>query len=261
MRQALHQGGVVDGLNAMVDALHLQHIQRAPDIGRRAFLTRMGHQVQTQLLAAGEHPGKLLWRVAEFTAVQPHADELVAKWQGLLQRFKGRLFAQVAQEAQDQRGVHPQFLPRIHAGAVQAMHHRGHGHAALGVCLRVKEQLSVHHVVGRGTLEVGPGHVVEVLLVQQHAGACVVDIQEALQVRERVGAAQAFHIGIGQRHTIALGQRKNQFRLQRALDVDVQLGLGHLAQQFGQALGRNRGDFEHGQTPWVSLKTSCPFAI
>ena len=25
--------------------------------------------------------GKLLWRVAEFTAVQPHADELVAKWQ------------------------------------------------------------------------------------------------------------------------------------------------------------------------------------
>ena len=46
---------------------------------------------------------------------------------------------------------------------------------------------------------------------------------------------------MGQRHTIALGQRKDQFRLQRALDVDVQLGLGHLAQQFGQALGRNGG--------------------
>ena len=101
------------------------------------------------------------------------------------------------------------------------LRHRGHGYATFGVCLRVKEQLSVHHVVGRSALKVGPGHVVEVLLVQQHAGTSVVDVQKALQVCERVGAAQAFHIGIGQRHTIALGQRKNQFRLERTLDVDV----------------------------------------
>ena len=79
---------------------------------------------------------------------------------------------------------------RVVAGAVQAVDHGLHRHAAGGVRLRVEEHLGVHHVVGRRAVEVGPGHVVEVLLLQQHAGAGVVDVQEALQVGEGVGAAQ-----------------------------------------------------------------------
>ena len=49
-------------------------------------------------------------------------------------------------------------------------------------------------------------------------------------------------------HAVALGQRKDQLRLQRAFDVDVQLGLGHGAQQLGQAVWGNGVDFEHGQS-------------
>jgi hypothetical protein len=113
------------------------------------------------------------------------------KGQRLLQRLEGVVLAQVAQEAQDQLGADAQFAAHRCAGAVQAADHGLHRHAARGVGLRVEEDLGVHHVVGRGALEVGPGHVVEVLLGQQHAGAGVVDVQKALQVGEGVGARSA----------------------------------------------------------------------
>ena len=83
--------------------------------------------------------------------------------------------------------------------------------------------------------QIGHGHVEEVLLLQQHAGAGVVDVEEALQVGERVGRAQRLDARVRQRDAIALGQREDQLGLERALDVDVQFGLGHRAQQRGPA--------------------------
>ncbi|MOA23345.1 hypothetical protein D3C78_1439590 [compost metagenome] len=113
--------------------------------------------------------------------------------------------------------------------------------------LRVEEDFGMHHVVAHGPCQVGARHVVEVLLVQQHARARIVDVEKTLQVGECVGTAQGRHIGVGQLHLVALGQRKNQFRLQRAFDMDVQLGLGHVAQQGRQ--GRVGQDGGHQQTP------------
>jgi hypothetical protein len=86
----------------MVDALDLQHVERTFDVGRRAFFAGMGHHVQAQFAAAGEHARELLRRVAALPAVQPDADEVLAPGQRLLQRGKGGVFAEVAQEAQDQ---------------------------------------------------------------------------------------------------------------------------------------------------------------
>ena len=103
---------------------------------------------------------------------------------------------------------------RVHAGAVQAVNHHLHGHAALGVGLRIKEHFGVDHMVGGGALQIGPGHVIKILLVQQDTGPSVVNIQKALQIGEGVGRAQSLHVGIGQRHTVARGERKNQFGLQ-----------------------------------------------
>jgi hypothetical protein len=102
---------------------------------------------------------------------------------------------QVAQEAQDQAGADAQLRLRLLARPVQAVDHHADGHATVGVGLRVEEELGMHHVVGRGALEVGPGHVEEVGLVQQHAGTGVVDVQEALQVSEGIGRAQCLHAG------------------------------------------------------------------
>jgi len=85
--------------------------------------------------------------------------------------------------------------------------------------------------------------------MQQHAGACVIDVQEALQIGEGIGTAQFFHAGVGQRHTVALCQREDHLGLERALDVDVQFGLGHGPQQARQAFGGNGRDLEHRQAP------------
>jgi hypothetical protein len=131
----------------------------------------------------------------------------------------------------------PQLRQRLHAGAVQAVNDRFDRHAARGMRLRVEEHLGVHHVVGGGALQVSPGHVEEVLLLQQHAGAGVVDVQEALQVGEGIGLAQLLDAGVGNAHAVALREREDELGLQRAFDVHVQLGLGHGAQQVGQAVG------------------------
>jgi hypothetical protein len=107
-------------------------------------------------------------------------------------------------------------------------------------------------VVARRTLEVGPRHGVEIVLGDQHAGAGVVDVQEALQVRERVGRAQRLDVGVRQRDLVAPGQLEDQLGLQRTLDVDVQLGLGRGTQQRQQVRTRNVGEVDwqgHGGSP------------
>jgi hypothetical protein len=38
----------------VVDALDLQHVERALDVGRRPFLAGMGHHVQAQFAAAAK---------------------------------------------------------------------------------------------------------------------------------------------------------------------------------------------------------------
>jgi hypothetical protein len=133
------------------------------------------------------------------------------------------------QEAQDQFRVDAELALRARARGGQARDHGRHRHAALGVRLRIEEQLGAQHPVGVGALEVRPGHVVEVLLVQQHAGPGVVDVEEGLQVGEGVGRAQRLDARIGEREPVPLRQRENEFRLERALDVDVELGLGQAA--------------------------------
>ena len=209
----------------------------------------MGHPVQTQRARFSEHVFELLRRVADLAGIQADADEFIPKGQRLLQGFQGRLFAQVAQETQDQLRAHTQLGLRVHTSAVQAVNHHLHGHAALGVGLRIKEHFGVDHVVGGGALQIGPGHIVEVLLVQQDAGPGVVNVQKALQIGEGVGGAQSLYVGVGQLHAVACSECKNQFGLQRAFNVDMQLGFGHRAQQLGQAVGGNGVDFEHRKIP------------
>jgi len=70
-----------------------------------------------------------------------------------------------------------------------------------------------------------------------------------LQIGKRIGGTHRGHIGKGQLHAIALGHFENQLGLQRALDVDVQLGLGHGLEQSIQPIRRYRVNFEHVISP------------
>ena len=210
----------------------------------------MRNHLQTQLAAARKNAGELLRRMAALAAVQAHADEVLAVRQGLRQRGESGLLTQVAQEAKDQTRADAKPRLCIAAGAGQAFDDRCNGHAAVGVGLRVEEEFGMHHPVGRGAFEVGAGHVEEVLLVQQHAGTGVVDVEKALQVAEGVGGAQRIDAGVAQRHAVALRELEDQLGLQRAFNVDVQFSLGHGAQQSQQA---RAGEFGHDST-WVKQR-------
>ena len=99
-------------------------------------------------------------------------------------------------------------------------------YAARHVRLRVEEDLRVPDAVGRRPPQVGLGQVGEVLLGAEHARAGVVEVEERLEVGEVMGPSEGRHIRVRQPDPVALGQGEDQLRLQGALDVQVQLGLG-----------------------------------
>ncbi|MCY1225920.1 hypothetical protein D9M72_381320 [compost metagenome] len=240
-RQACHQRRIVDGAHAVVDALHLEDVECVGDVLRRTFLARVGHQVQAQLTRLGKYARELLGRVALLGRIQAHADKAVAVGQRRFQRGEGVFLRQMAQEAQDQAAGEVIFGARLGQGIGDAVDHHADGHAARGMGLRIEEDLGVADVVGDGALDVVHGHVEEIFLGQQHAGAGVVDVQERLQVGKGVGGAQRLDAGVGQRHLVALRQPEDQFRFKRAFDMHMQFGLGSAADLF-----RERGIDGHG---------------
>jgi hypothetical protein len=68
----------------------------------------------------------------------------------------------------------------------------------------------------------------EVALVQEHAQARVVDVEEALQVLEVVGRAQRVLGREADVDVVAPREREEQLGLERALEVHVELHLGHV---------------------------------
>ena len=219
----------------MVNALGMQAIQGRPNISRRPLLARMGHTVKAQLPRARKNAHKLFRWVAHLAGIQSHAHDLVAKRHGLLQGLEGLVLAQMAQKTHDQLRINSQLCARVFASAVQTTDHGAHGHAALGMGLRIKKDLGMHHMIGGSALKVSPRQVIKILRLLQHTGTSVINIQKALQVGEGIGLAHRRHIRMGQSHLVAPGQLKHQLGLQAAFNVQMQLGLGHGAQQLWQA--------------------------
>ncbi len=111
-------------------------------------------------------------------------------------------------------------------GSPDAGQHRLELDAARGVGLGVEEDLGVEDVLRPGLLEVGPRQVVEVLLRQQDAHPLVVLGEEGRQVVEVVGGPHLGGRGVRQVHPVAAGEDELELRLERPLDVEVELGLG-----------------------------------
>ena len=114
-----------------------------------------------------------------------------------------------------------------------------------GVGLRVEEDLRMQHIVGPRAGQVGPGQFVEIPLVEEHARALVIDIEEILETVEIIGRAQALDRVVGQGDTVARRQGEHHFGLERAFDMDMQLGLG---QSIDEACCRVHGAALSSQT-------------
>ncbi len=209
----------------MVHAVDVQQVQRLADVFGRAFLARVGAQLQAQFARGGEDALELRRRVADLGGIQSDADEVMQIGLGGPQRGEGFVFAEVAQEAEDQARRYAQLrLGAVHPRD-QALDHDGEGHAPVGMGLGVEEDLGVADVVGGGALEIGEGQILEVLTGQQHGGARVIDVEEVLQVREVIGRAHGLDAVVGDGDAVALRQFEHQFGLERAFDVQVQFGL------------------------------------
>ena len=104
---------------------------------------------------------------------------------------------------------------------MDAVDHGLKRHTAIGVCLRIEEDLRMAHALAGRPVEIRPGQVVEVLFLEQYPAARIVDVEEGLQVAEDVGAANVVHRGIGHGDTVAARQREHEVRLERAFDVKM----------------------------------------
>src|SRR5262249_307345 len=112
------------------------------------------------------------------------------------------------------------------------------GHSPTQMRLRANEDLSVTDILMCRPRQIGLGHLVEIVTSLQHCEAKVIEVEERLQVVERVSAAQRRCIGIWQSHAVSLRQGEQHFGLERALQMHVQLSL--------RQRGDECGNFGHG---------------
>ena len=215
----------------MVDALGVQQVQGVGHVARRPFLAGVGHGVQAELAGRGVDPHEFRGRVVDLGRVQADAVDRIEQRPGLRQGGERVALGQVAEERHDEPGtdaVAPAALGQCSGYAADDHVQRD---SAGRVRLRVEERFHVHDAVGGAAVEVRRGELVEVALGDEHARSEVVDVEERLQVGELVGRAD---LGDGPpRHldVVAPRQLEQHRRLQRALEVYMQLHLGGACDQ------------------------------
>ena len=210
----------------MVDPLGTERVEGPDDRRRWSLLARVGHDVEPEPPAAGEHAAKLLRRVAALTRIKPHSEERIAKRLRLLERLEGFALGEMPQKAHDECGRDAQLPPCPFEGPAKPLHDRLESHPAGRVRLGIEKDLRPHHVVGMGLLEIGPGHLKEVLFCAEDRGGRIVDVEEALQVAESVCLSHRPGRLVRQGDAVPPADGEGQFRLERALDVDMEFGLG-----------------------------------
>ena len=142
------------------------------------------------------------------------------------------------------RELSPSLVRASSSAWPDAVDHRGEGDTAVGMGLGIEEDFGVAHVLSMRAGEIGPGQIVEILSLDQHAGAGIVDVEKILQVREGICRPYFLHRGVGQPDAVAACNGEHQLGLEGAFDVQVQLGL--------RQGGDEAGDIGHGSIPTLT---------
>jgi hypothetical protein len=87
--------------------------------------------------------------------------------------------------------------------------------------LGIEEYLGAAHILGRGFLQVGPGQVVEIALVEKHLSAFVINVQKGLEIAKVVGSTYLFCGGVPKSDPVAFGYLEHQLGFQGTLDMNV----------------------------------------
>jgi hypothetical protein len=82
--------------------------------------------------------------------------------------------------------IQPTLSPSSSCARLRRLDESRHEHleadAAHGMALRIEKRLHAHHMIARGTLEIGPGQIEKILLGAQHIAPGVIQIEEGLEV-------------------------------------------------------------------------------
>lgn len=92
--------------------------------------------------------------------------------------------------------------------------------------LRIEEDLDMADMVGMRALEIGPGQVIKILLLEQHAHTLIIDVKKVLQITEIIGLSDLLDAAERDGDAIALRQIEQHFGLERTFDMQVEFGLG-----------------------------------
>jgi hypothetical protein len=145
----------------------------------------------------------------------------------------------VPQETHDQLRCDAELRVGVAHPLQQTIDGDREGQPTIRMGLGIEEDFRVHAAIGMQSLEIRHRQRLEVLLRLQHVRALIVDIEKVLQVRE--GVRRPHFLDALERNIdlVALPQLKHQLRLQRTLDVQMQLRLGNAANEgFGYGHGR-----------------------
>ncbi len=164
----------------MIDAADFEQVEGFVDVLRRPFLAGVSDCQQPLAPGTVEYGRELRWRVALFRRVEPHGDECVLVGQGRLQGPHRIRRAQVAQKTQDQMVRDTELCLPFAQCAGDALQDRLEGNAALGVGLRVEENLNMDHALLMRLAQIRRRELVKVFGIAQHVGAGVIDVQKGL---------------------------------------------------------------------------------
>ena len=162
----------------MIDALHLEHVQRLPDVVGRAFLPGVGDGQEPLGAGAVVNVAELHGRVVLLRRVEAYRDDRVAMWQLRLERLHGCLSAEMTKEAQNEPGRDTELSFPVDQGAGNPLDDRREFDAAVGMRLGIEEDLCVAHALGGGAAEVFECQLVEVAVVDEHVARGVIDVEK-----------------------------------------------------------------------------------
>lgn len=137
--------------------------------------------------------------------------------------------------------------------------------APIGVGLGIEEDFHVANILLRGTLKIGPGQIKEILLGEKRAGSFIIDIQERLEIVKAIRLAKLLDRLNSKGQVIAPGHLAQQFRLQCALNMHMQLCFWKIANELDQIVRGYHLFFsspdERAQLRAYTTRLPCPYFL
>ena len=228
---ALEQLAVVLNVDAVVDALGVQQIERIADIRRRALLAGVRHAMPAKVPCPRELIDEFGRWVADFRRIEPDAENLGFSRRRHVEDPVRRIDIHVAYDAQNQTAADVEALPSDFQSLKKAVEHhveiqsvRAHMH------LRIEEDLRMPYPVRIRPCEIGEHEILKIVLGLQRLHQRIVELEERLQILEFILRSQAVDIRPRQCHSIAVRQRQCKLRFERSLDMQMQFAFRHRLQ-------------------------------